>query len=47
MKIGEARQIYGSRIKAYQEQKLLLSNQNKELEKKMSAAENGQAVEVD
>ena len=44
MKIGEAKQIYGSQIKAYQEQKLLLSNQKKELEKKIAATENGQTV---
>lgn len=44
MKIGEAKQIYGSQIKAYQEQKLLLSNQKKELDKKIATTENGQTV---
>lgn len=42
MKISEARQIYGNQIKAYQEQKLLLSNQKKELTNKMKEHENSE-----
>ena len=41
MKIGEAKQIYGGQIREYQEQKLLLSKQKRELEKKIEATENG------
>lgn len=41
MKIGEAKQIYGGQIREYQEQKLLLSKQRRELEKKIEATENG------
>ena len=44
MKIAEARQIYGTQIKAYQEQRLLLSIQKKELAQKMAAHEDGQTV---
>ena len=41
MTIGEAKQIYGGQIREYQEQKLLLSKQKRELEKKIEATENG------
>ena len=44
MKIAEARQIYGTQIKAYQEQRLLLSIQKKELAQKMAVHEDGQTV---
>ncbi len=35
MKIGEARKIYSAQLKEFQEQKLSLANQKKELERKM------------
>lgn len=44
MKIGEAGQLYGNQIRAYQEQKVLLSKQKQELEKKMNTTENGQTL---
>lgn len=44
MKIIEARQLYGSQIRAYQEQKLILSKQKQELEKKMNAVEDGKSI---
>jgi len=44
MKIVEARQLYGSQIRAYQEQKLALSKQKQELEKKMNAVEDGKNI---
>ena len=44
MKIGETRILYSGQIKAYQEQKVLLSKQKQELEKKMSATENGKEL---
>lgn len=44
MQIGEARQIYSRQIKAYQEQKVLLAKQKRELEKKMKVTENGQEL---
>ena len=44
MKISEARQLYGSQIKAYQEQKNALSKQKQELEKKMNAVEDGKNI---
>ncbi len=44
MKIGEARQLYNSQIRAYQEQKVLLSKQRQELEKKMNTTEDGQTL---
>jgi len=44
MKIGEARQIYSGQIKAYQQQKVALSQQKQELEKRMNATENGKEL---
>lgn len=44
MKIGEARQIYSGQIKAYQEQRVLLSKQKQELEQKINATENGKEL---
>lgn len=44
MKIGEARQVYSAQIKAYQEQKVILSKQKQELEKKINATPNGQEI---
>lgn len=41
MKIGEARQIYSAQIKEFQQQKLSLAKQKKELEHKMNAVPNG------
>ena len=41
MKISEARQLYSSQIKSYQEQKLVLSKQKKELEQKMNTTPDG------
>ena len=36
MKISEARQRYGSQIKSYAEQKVILSKQKQELEEKIN-----------
>lgn len=44
MKILEARQIYNNQIKAYQEQRVVLSKQKQELEEKMNAVEDGKTV---
>ena len=44
MKIGEARQIYNTQIRAYQEQKVALSKQKKELESKMNSVPDGKIV---
>lgn len=44
MKIGEARQIYNTQIRAYQEQKVALSKQKKELESKMNTVPDGKTV---
>ena len=44
MKIAEARQIYSTQIKAYQEQHTALFKQKKELEEKMKSAENGNII---
>ena len=44
MKIVEARQLYGSQIKAYQEQRNALTKQKQELEKKMNAVEDGKNI---
>ena len=44
MKIGEARQIYSTQIKEYQEQKLLLSKQKRDLEKRIESTENGKTL---
>lgn len=44
MKISEARQVYSAQIKAYQEQKLILSKQRQELEKKINNTPNGQEL---
>ena len=44
MKIGEARQIYNTQIRAYQEQKVSLSKQKKELESKMNTVPDGKTV---
>jgi len=44
MKISEARQLYSTQIKAYQEQKVALSKQKQELEKKMNATIDGKEI---
>lgn len=44
MKIAEARQIYHSQIKEYQEQKILLSKQKQDLEKKINSTEDGKTI---
>ena len=44
MKIAEARQIYSTQIKAYQEQHTALFKQKKELEEKMKSEENGTII---
>lgn len=44
MKILEARQLYNSQIKSYQEQKLTLCKQKQELESKMNATPDGKNV---
>lgn len=44
MKIAEARQLYSSQIRAYQEQKSVLSKQKQELERKMNTTPDGKAV---
>lgn len=44
MKIGEARRIYNTQIRAYQEQKVALSKQKKELESKMNSVPDGKTV---
>lgn len=44
MKIGEARQIYGAQLKAYQQKKLSLAKQRQSLQEKMDAAQNGKEL---
>lgn len=44
MKIAEARQLYSSQIRAYQEQKSALSKQKQELERKMNTTPDGKNV---
>lgn len=44
MKIAEARQIYSVQIKAYQEQKVILAKQKKELENKINKTPDGQTI---
>lgn len=44
MKIGEARQIYSAQLRSYQEQKLSLAKQRKDLEKKINATPNGKEI---
>ena len=44
MKISEARQIYSAQIKAYREQKVVLSKQKQELEGKINAIPDGKTV---
>ena len=44
MKIAEARQIYSAQIKAYHEQRAILSKQKKELEAKIKTEENGNII---
>lgn len=44
MKISEARQLYNTQIKAYREQQLVLSKQQKELEDKMNATPDGRTI---
>ena len=44
MKIGEARQIYSAQLCSYQEQKLALAKQRKDLEKKMQSVPNGREI---
>lgn len=44
MKIAEARQLYSTQIRAYQEQHTALFKQKKELEEKMKTEENGNII---
>lgn len=44
MKIAEARQVYSAQIRDYQEQRVALSKQKQQLEKKMNATADGHAV---
>lgn len=44
MKISEARQLYGSQIRAYNEQKSMLSQQKKALEQKMNSVKDGKNI---
>lgn len=44
MKISEARQLYSSQIRAYQEQKSALSKQKQELEHKINSTPDGKSV---
>ena len=44
MKIAEARQLYSTQIRAYQEQHTVLFKQKKELEEKMKTEENGSII---
>ena len=44
MKISEARQRYNTQIKAYQEQKVVLSRQKLELEDKMNSVPDGKTI---
>ena len=44
MKIAEARQLYSTQIRAYQEQHTALFKQKKELEEKMKNEENGNII---
>ena len=44
MKIGEARELYSGKIHEYQQQKLSLSKQKKELDEKIRLTENGKEV---
>lgn len=44
MKIGEARQLYSAQLHEYQKQKLALSAQKKEVEKKMNRVPDGQTL---
>lgn len=44
MKISEARQIYGTQIKAYREQQVILSKRMKELEEKMNSEKDGKVI---
>ncbi len=47
MKIGEARGIYSTQLKSYNEQKFLLAQQKKELEEKIKKTENGAEIFAD
>lgn len=44
MKISEARQLYSSQIRAYNEQKNKLHQQKKELEQKMNSVKDGKTI---
>ena len=44
MKISEARQLYNTQIKAYQEQRVALGKQKRELEKKINATPDGKTI---
>lgn len=44
MKISEARQLYSSQIRAYNEQKNILHEQKKELEQKMNTVKDGKTI---
>ncbi|MBQ6887419.1 MAG: hypothetical protein IJN54_07920 [Lachnospiraceae bacterium] len=44
MKIGEARQLYNTQIKAYREQQVALSKKKQELETKMNSEPEGKTV---
>lgn len=47
MKIGEARGIYSTQLKSYNEQKFLLAQQKQELEEKIKKTENGAEIFAD
>ena len=44
MKISEAKQLYSTQIRAYQEQQTMLSKQKKELEEKMNSISDGKSL---
>lgn len=47
MKIGEARGIYSTQLRSYNEQKFLLAQQKQELEEKIKKTENGAEIYAD
>lgn len=47
MKISEAKQLYSTQIRAYQEQQTILSKQKKELEEKMNSVSDGKSLFVE
>lgn len=44
MKISEAKQVYSTQIRAYQEQQTILSKQKKSLEEKMNSVSDGESL---